>query len=91
MTAGSGANIASNLAGPSYVATARLDAASRPATPATSGAAQPARPEVEEARRQFAYVMLSSFIAFLLGAGAAYAAGRYTTARTMRVAAEPLT
>jgi hypothetical protein len=46
---------------------------------------------VEEARRHFAYAMLASFFALLLGAGAAYAAGISVDARTARRASESVT
>ena len=39
----------------------------------------------------FAYAMLASFFALLLGAGAAYAAGMATTARAVEDAARPVT
>jgi hypothetical protein len=95
MTAGTSVNVASNLAGPSYAATARLAAMSRPAVRETTGAAtaqaQPTQAQVEEARKHFAYVMLASFFALLLGAGASYAAGRMTTSEVVREAAQPIT
>jgi hypothetical protein len=74
ITAGAAANMASNLAGPGYAAGARLNAFR--AVPATTGQANPAptQAQIAEAKRHFAYVMLASFIALLLGAGAAYGA-----------------
>jgi hypothetical protein len=94
LTVGATATVASNLAGPSYAASARVTALSRPAVRETTGAVRQAAPtqaQVEEARKHFGFVMLASFFAFLLGAGAAYAAGMFTTGRMVREAAEPIT
>ncbi len=96
ITAGASINVASNLAGPSYAATARLAAVSQPAARETTGAAtatqaRPTPAQVDAARKHFAYVMLASFFALLLGAGASYAAGRFTTSQMVREAAEPVT
>jgi hypothetical protein len=93
MTAGTTASVASSLAGPSYQASARVAALS-PASPQTTGAARqdaPTQAQIEEAKKHFAYVMLASFFALLLGAGAAYAAGMFTTGQLVREAAEPIT
>jgi hypothetical protein len=96
MTAGASLNVASNLAGPSYAATARLAAVSQPAARETTGAAtaaqaRPTPAQVDAARKHFAYVMLASFFALLLGVGASYAAGRFMTGEMVRDAAEPIT
>jgi hypothetical protein len=92
LTAGSAANVAANLAGPSYNAAARI-AAMSPARETTgqAGRRTPTQAQVEEARRHFAYTMLASFFALLLGAGAAYAAGISVDARTARRAADSVT
>jgi hypothetical protein len=93
MTAGTTASVASSLAGPSYQASARVAALS-PASRQTTGAARqnaPSQAQIEEAKKHFAYVMLASFFALLLGAGAAYAAGMFTTGQLVREAAEPIT
>jgi hypothetical protein len=93
MTAGTTASVASSLSGPSYQASARVAALS-PATRQTTGAARqntPTQGQIEEAKKHFAYVMLASFFALLLGAGAAYAAGMFTTGQLVREAAEPIT
>lgn len=82
LTAGSAANIASNLAGPSYAASSRLDSMTRPARQA--GTPAPTQAQIEEARRHFAYAMLASFVALLLGAGAAYAGALSVTPQTAR-------
>jgi hypothetical protein len=90
-TAGS---IAGNLVGPSYAATARVAYFANPAAPAreTVGSTRPAtQAQLEEARKHFAYAMLASFFALLLGAGAAYAAGTATTGQALREAARPVT
>jgi hypothetical protein len=95
LMAGTAGNVAGNLAGPSYTASARLAALSRPASVReTTGAARqtaPTQPQLDEARRQAAYAMLAGFFALLLGAGAAYAAGIATTGQAVRDAAEPIT
>lgn len=85
LTAGSAANAASYLAGPSYQASARLYPMTARA-PATTGQAAPkaTQAQVEEARRHFSYVMLASFFALLVGASAAYAAGLAVTPRAAR-------
>lgn len=93
MTAGTVASVSSNLAGPSYQASARIAALS-PASRQTTGSAQqiaPTRAQIDEAKKHFAYVMLASFFALLLGAGAAYAAGMFSTGQLVREAAEPIT
>ena len=74
LTAGSAVSIASSLGGPSYAAGARLDAYASRNTRATTGQAAPTAAQIEQARRHFGYVMLASFFALLLGAGAAYGA-----------------
>ncbi len=74
MTAATSATVASNLSGPSYQASARVSALS-PASRQTTGTARqnvPTQAQIEEAKKHFAYVMLASFFALLLGAGAAY-------------------
>ena len=75
LTAGSAANIASNLAGPGYSAATRLNAFATRPTATGQALPAPTPAQIEEAKRHFAYVMLASFIALLLGAGAAYGAG----------------
>jgi hypothetical protein len=92
LTAGSVANVASNLAGPSYGASARVIALV-PARDTTGQAARraPTQAQVQEARRHFGYTMLASFFALLLGAGAAYAAGISVNARTARQMSESIT
>ena len=92
LTAGSVANVASNLAGPSYGASVRVIALV-PARDTTGQAARraPTQAQVQEARRHFAYTMLASFFALLLGAGAAYAAGISVNARTARQMSESIT
>jgi hypothetical protein len=85
LSAGSAANMASNLAGPSYAAAARIGTLT-PARETTGQAARraPTQAQIEQARRHFAYAMIASFFALLLGAGAAYAAGISVDARTAR-------
>jgi len=94
LTAGSVANVASNLAGPSYGASARIIALA-PVRDTTGQAVvvrrAPTQAQVAEARRHFAYTMLASFFALLLGAGAAYAAGISVNARTARQMSEAVT
>ncbi len=94
LTAGSVANVASNLAGPSYGASTRIMALS-PVRDTTGQAVvarrAPTQAQVAEARRHFAYTMLASFFALLLGAGAAYAAGISVNARTARQMSEAVT
>jgi hypothetical protein len=93
MTAGTTASVASNLAGPSYAASARIAALSPPSRQTTGSAQQtaPSPAQIEEAKKHFAYVMLASFFALLCGAGAAYASGMYITGQLVREAAEPIT
>jgi hypothetical protein len=92
-TAGSAANMASNLVGPSYGATARITALSSARETTGQGASRraPTQAQVEEARRHFAYTMLASFFALLLGAGASYAAGISVTARNARRVSDSVT
>jgi hypothetical protein len=90
----SAGSIAGNLAGPTYAASARIAYYSNnPANPReTVGSTRPAtQAQMEEARKHFAYAMLASFFALLLGAGAAYAAGMSTNARVVQEGARPLT
>jgi hypothetical protein len=95
MVPASAGNIAGNLAGPSYVANARVAYYSnnpvRETVGSTSRPATATQAQLEEARKHFAYAMLASFFALLLGAGAAYAAGMATTARAIEGAARPVT
>jgi hypothetical protein len=90
----SAGSIAGNMAGPAYAASARVAYYSN--NPAgsreTIGSTRPAtQAQIDEARKHFAYAMLASFFALLLGAGAAYAAGISTDARTVEQAARPMT
>jgi hypothetical protein len=91
-TAGS---VAGTVAGPYYAANTRVAYyTNNPANPAreTVGSTRPAtQAQLEEARKHLAYAMLASFFAILLGAGAAYAAGISTDARTVSEAARPMT
>lgn len=85
-------SVVANVAGPSYAANARVAYYSINPARETVGTTRPAtQAQLEEARRHFAYAMLASFFALLLGAGAAYAAGMATTARTVEEAARPVT
>ena len=89
---GSAASVASNLAGPSYSAVTRLDNLRTPVRETTGQAApRPTQAQVEEARRHFAYVMLASFAALLLGGFAAYGAGMATTPRVVKQVTETVT
>ena len=92
LTVGTSATVANNLAGPAYMASARV-AAVTPSARQTTGAARsaPSQGQIEDAKKHFAYVMLASFFALLLGAGASYAAGMFTTGQLVREAAEPIT
>lgn len=94
LTAGSAAGIATNIAGPSYAAITRLDSYRAPA--ATTGQAsasvqRPTQAQIEEARRHFAYAMLASFCALILGAFAAYGAAITMTPRLSRQASDAIT
>jgi hypothetical protein len=91
LTAGSAASVASNLAGPSYSAFTRIDNLRAPRTTTGQAVARPTQAEVEEARKHFAYVMLASFAALLLGGFAAYGAGMATTPRVSAKVADTLT
>jgi hypothetical protein len=94
LTAGSAAGVATNLAGPSYQAITQLDRYRVTAATTGQAAATAERPnpaQVEEARRHFAYVMLASFCALILGAFAAYGAGMATTPRVSRQVADAVT
>jgi hypothetical protein len=87
-------SVAGSLAGPTYAASSRV--AYYTNNPASSretvGSTRPAtQVQLDEARKHFAYAMLASFFALLLGAGAAYAAGISTNARVLREAAQPMT
>lgn len=70
LAAGTSASVASNLSGPVYTTGSRLVALSR-----TPGQPAPTQAQLETARKHFATMMLASFVALLLGAGAAYGAG----------------
>jgi hypothetical protein len=91
LTAGSAANVVSNLAGPSYSAISRIDNLRTPRQTTGQAVARPTRAEVEEARRHFSYVMLASFAALLLGGLAAYGAGMTVTPRVARQVTETVT
>ena len=87
-------SMAGTLAGPTYAASARVAYyANNPANAReTVGSTAPAtQAQLEQARKHFAYAMLASFFALLLGAGAAYAAGISTNARVVEQAARPMT
>jgi hypothetical protein len=92
LTVGTSATVANNLAGPAYMASARV-AALTPSARQTTGTARsaPTQGQIEDAKKHFAYVMLASFFALLLGAGASYAAGMFTTGQVVREAVEPIT
>lgn len=89
----SATSVASNLVGPTYAASARVAALSTvPGRETVGSTARPAtQAQIDEARKHFAYAMLASFCALLLGAGAAYAAGMATTGRAVADAARPMT
>ena len=89
----SAGSVAGNLAGPTYAANARVAYyANNPVRETVGSTSRPAtQAQLEEARKHFAYAMLASFFALLLGAGAAYAAGMATTARAIEGAARPVT
>jgi hypothetical protein len=93
MVPASATSVAGNLVGPSYAASARVGYVSGTSGRETVGATarSPAQPQLEEARKHFAYVMFASFCALLLGAGAAYAAGMATTSQAIKEAARPVT
>jgi hypothetical protein len=92
MTAGTSANVVSNLSGPAYTATTRLETMRVPVRETTGQATpRPTPAQVEEARRHFAYAMLASFAALLLGGLAAYGAGMATTPRVVREVSETVT
>jgi hypothetical protein len=93
MIPASATSVAGNLMGPSYSASARVAYVSGAAGRETVGATarSPTQPQIEEARKHFAYVMFASFCALLLGAGAAYAAGMATTSQVIKEAARPVT
>jgi len=92
LTAGSAASVMSNLVGPSYTATTRIDNLRAPArTMAGQTVARATPAEIEQARRHFAYVMLASFAALLLGGFAAYGAGMATTPRVTAKIADAVT
>jgi hypothetical protein len=91
LTAGSTANVAGNLAGPSVYAFARMDRLARATARDTAGQARPTQAQAEEARRHFAYVMLASFAALLCGGFAAYGAGMAVTPRVSQKVAETVT
>jgi hypothetical protein len=76
LTAGGTASIASNLVGPTGISIARLDALSSPRGQATTGQrAGTNEQQMETARKAVASGMLASFVALLIGAAAAFAAG----------------
>jgi len=94
LTAGSAANVVGSLSGPSYSAFTRMDnlRARAPSRETTGQAtARPTEAQAEEARRHFAYVMLASVAALLLGGFAAYGAGMATTPRVVRQVSETVT
>ena len=92
LTAGSAAGVVSNLSGPSYAAVTRIDNLRVPArTPAGQVVARATPAEIEAARKHFAYTMLASFAALLLGGFAAYAAGMAVTPGVARRVTETVT
>jgi hypothetical protein len=91
-TAGSSAGVVSNLVGPSYSATTRIDYLRAPQRTAAGQIVARATPaEIDQARRHFAYVMLASFAALLCGGFAAYAAGMVVTPRVARQVSNAVT
>jgi hypothetical protein len=92
VTAGSAASVASNLVGPSYSAATRIENMRMPARAQAGEVVARATPaEIEAARRHFAYTMLASFAALLLGGFAAYGAGMATTPQVSRRVVEATT
>jgi MFS family permease len=80
LAAGTAGTVASALSGPVAGAGQRLqDATGSPRRETTGQAA--GQPSLETARKQLSMAMLASFVALLLGAGAAYAGG--STAMSM--------
>lgn len=76
VTAGTSANVAGSLAGPTTAGLARLNALSdTPRARTTTGQATVATSEIEAARRAVAKGMLASFVALIMGAGAAFLGG----------------
>jgi hypothetical protein len=76
ITAGTSANIASSLAGPTTASLARLNALSEaPRVRTTTGQSSTAPNEVEAARRAVAKGMLASFVALVIGGFAAFIGG----------------
>jgi hypothetical protein len=91
LTAGSAANVISNLGGPAYAAVNRIENLRNPPRTAQTPARAPTAAEIEAARKHFSYVMLASFAALLLGGFAAYGAGMSVTPRVSRQVAEAVT
>jgi hypothetical protein len=76
VTAGTSANIASSLAGPTTASLARLNAlAEAPRIRTTTGQAISGSNEIEAARRAVAKGMLASFVALVIGAAVAFLGG----------------
>jgi len=74
LTAGGSASVASQLAGPSVNATARLTTMQR----VQPGAPAPTRDQLEAARKAAATTMFVSFIGLVLGAVFAFVGGRWS-------------
>jgi hypothetical protein len=87
LTAGSSASVMSNLAGPSATAFAQYNRYLEPRAQTVGsggGAAAPSRSQLEQARRHTAVAMIASFVALLVGAGAAVAGSQWLPTRPTR-------
>jgi hypothetical protein len=83
-TAMAGSNsIAGNLSGPTGTALAQYRSFTEPGLRA-AGPARPSQAQLETARRNLALVMLGSFVALILGAGAAIAGSQWLPEEKLR-------
>jgi len=69
-------SFASNLMGPAAATMAQYNRLSGP-PPTTTGQARPTQAQLEQARRAVALAMIGSFVALLVGAGAAIAGSQW--------------
>ena len=89
VTASAANTIAGNLIGPIGTAYAQYQRLTDPPRVGTAAPARPTQAQLEAARRNLALVMLASFFALIVGAGAAVAGSQWIPDERVRDAREP--
>jgi hypothetical protein len=89
VTASAANTIAGNLIGPIGTSYAQYHRLTDPPRVGTTAPARPTQAQLEAARRNLALVMLASFFALLVGAGAAVAGSQWMPDARVRDAREP--